>query len=154
MDAARNSREAKRGLGLTLLTTFTANVLSNYVGFDKLVPTMSYLLLFLPVAFWMQSNLMTARLHDSDRSAWFQLVYWVPVLTLLVVQFWMGYSGSSDADLAAMKRGTRALAQFINLFICLPKGSKGPNQWGDDPLAPHAGRVQFEPRVEPRFERD
>ncbi len=58
-----------------------------------------FLAMFFPIL-----SLIVRRLHDSDKSAWFILLYFVP------------FGG---------------IVMFV--FFCLP-GTRGPNQFGEDPL--------------------
>lgn len=58
------------------------------------------------VMFFPMLSLIFRRLHDSDKSAWFILLYLVPFGGLVML-----------------------------VFYCLP-GTQGPNPYGDDPLRP------------------
>lgn len=99
------------------------------------ITTISALFIAMVFLYWMVSNIMTQRLHDCDRSAWWQLVYFVPVLSLTAVSMTFGFMGvGSDADIAAMDSFVAASGTVLNLFIWIPKGTSGPNQYGPDPL--------------------
>ena len=77
------------------------------------------------------------RLHDSDRSGWWVMIYFGPYLLSFVVQI-MGALVQSTGLL--LVGGVLTLASLIGVivfivFMCLP-GTVGPNRFGPDPLFP------------------
>lgn len=75
------------------------------------------------------------RLHDTGRSGWWQLIYWVPFLlyiTLAVIG-----AGAQSSGLTAMAL-VMSLLQLIGLLVLIVfyvmPGTPGPNQYGPSPL--------------------
>ena len=80
------------------------------------------------------------RLHDTGKSGWWQLIYWVPFLVGIAVS--VVNLGSQSSGLAAVGMAM-SLVQLLALlvlivFYVLP-GTPGPNQYGPSPLGIGAG---------------
>ena len=83
------------------------------------------------------------RLHDSDRSGWWVMLYWGPyLLSILVSIAAIGAVGAGGADNVATGMGAinllLSLVSFVGwvvliVFSCLP-GTPGANRYGPDPL--------------------
>lgn len=80
------------------------------------------------------------RLHDTDRSGWWVMLYYGPYLVLLLVQLaTIGQAGTGDSSMGlAIIAGLVSLGFYggwitLAVFDCLP-GTPGPNRFGPDPL--------------------
>ena len=80
------------------------------------------------------------RLHDTDRSGWWVMLYYGPYLLSFLFNFAaMGMVGDADSALAiAILSGLISLLFFggwitLTVFDCLP-GTPGTNKYGPDPL--------------------
>jgi uncharacterized membrane protein YhaH (DUF805 family) len=104
-----------------------------------------YTFSLMPFVLYMQSNLMTARLHDTDRSAWWQLVFWVPFAVFTVPEVTVGAIGPSNMALYLLDSACRFVAFVAALAIWVRRGTKGPNQYGDDPLPPGEEEIKSFP---------
>lgn len=75
------------------------------------------------------------RLHDSDRSGWWMMLYWGPAILSWVVNI----AGAANQSAGLMMLGGLcSLLAFVGaivliVFWCLP-GTNGPNRYGADPL--------------------
>lgn len=75
------------------------------------------------------------RLHDTNRSGWWLMIYFGPYLLSVIVQV----AGATQNSMAVVGLGgVLSLLAFIGwvvliVFYCLP-GTSGPNQYGADPL--------------------
>ena len=82
------------------------------------------------------------RLHDTGRSGWWQLIYWVP-LSLYIAFAVIGAGGQSPALTAVAL--VFSLLQLIGLIVLIVfyvmPGTPGPNQHGPDPLGRAPGLV-------------
>ena len=75
------------------------------------------------------------RLHDSDRSGWWLLLYFAPYLFSTVFKV---MAVSANSGTLVMLAGLLSLVGLIGaivllVFYCLP-GTPGPNRFGPDPL--------------------
>lgn len=68
------------------------------------------------------------RLHDTDRSGWWQLL---PLAGLVVLGF--GMAGPSETFLWVGGTITAALVILLTVWLASP-GTHGPNRHGDDPF--------------------
>lgn len=83
------------------------------------------------------------RLHDSDRSGWWVMLYWGPyLLSILLSIAAIGALSAGGAEEASTMFGVLnlllSLVSFVGwvvliVFSCLP-GTPGPNRYGPDPL--------------------
>lgn len=76
------------------------------------------------------------RLHDQDRSGWWQLIYWVPWLIGIAISVInLGSQSTGLAGIGLIMSGLQLVGLIVLIvFYCLP-GTPGPNQYGPDPLA-------------------
>jgi uncharacterized membrane protein YhaH (DUF805 family) len=92
------------------------------------------------------------RLHDTDRSGWWVMLYWGPYLLIFLSTFVIGASAASGGDPTgggAMAGGAIGLVALLAWIVgCLVllvfmflEGTKGPNRYGPDPKAPDQGQV-------------
>jgi uncharacterized membrane protein YhaH (DUF805 family) len=106
------------------------------------------LMLLVSLAFLIPSIAVTVRrLHDTNRSGWWVMLYWGPLLVMFVIPFVVG------ADLASggtgMAGGALAMITWLVWLVgCLTllvfmflEGTKGPNQYGPDPKGADTGQV-------------
>lgn len=75
------------------------------------------------------------RLHDGDRSGWWLMIYWGPVILSWVIN--LAAAANQNTGLV-MLGGLCSLVGLIGaialiVFWCLP-GTNGPNRFGADPL--------------------
>jgi uncharacterized membrane protein YhaH (DUF805 family) len=75
------------------------------------------------------------RLHDTDRSGWWIMIYWGPAILSWIVNIAGAANQSTGLIMLAGLCSLLALVASIVLlvFYCLP-GTNGPNQYGPDPL--------------------
>jgi len=75
------------------------------------------------------------RLHDSDRSGWWLMIYWGPAILSWIVNF----AGAANQSTGlVMLGGLCSLVALVGsivllVFWCLP-GTNGANRFGADPL--------------------
>ena len=75
------------------------------------------------------------RLHDTDRSGWWVMIYWGPVLLSWVLSVGAAANGSTGVSAIGGIVSLLGLIGAIVLLVfwCLP-GTTGPNRYGPDPL--------------------
>jgi uncharacterized membrane protein YhaH (DUF805 family) len=77
------------------------------------------------------------RLHDTDRSGWWLLVWLVPYVIGLGV---IGAGAAGAGSGLLMIGGLLAFVGFVGAIVLLVwycmRGTRGPNRFGPDPLAP------------------
>ena len=111
-----------------------------------------YLLLALMgLAFFIPNLAVTVRrLHDTDRSGWWIMLYWGPYLLILVAGFVAGAGMSAgNPDIGGMAGGLIGLVAMLGWFVgCIVllvfmflEGTRGPNQYGPDPKGADTGQV-------------
>jgi uncharacterized membrane protein YhaH (DUF805 family) len=106
------------------------------------------------LAFFIPSLAVTIRrLHDTDRSGWWVMLYWGPYLLMIVSSMVIGATaasaGGEPTQGGVMAGGALALiAMLIWLVGCVVllvfmflEGTKGPNRYGPDPKQPDTGQV-------------
>jgi uncharacterized membrane protein YhaH (DUF805 family) len=95
-----------------------------------------YLAVFplLVIFVWLFAATTIKRLHDRARSGWWLVLFLVAPRPLDRLSDWLDY-GPLAALVSAIDIGVSAWC-FVELF-CL-RGTKGPNRFGSDPLAPVA----------------
>lgn len=75
------------------------------------------------------------RLHDTDRSGWWIMIYWGPAILSWIVNF----AGAANQNTSLVMLGglcsllTLIASIVLLVFWCLP-GTSGPNRFGPDPL--------------------
>jgi uncharacterized membrane protein YhaH (DUF805 family) len=108
-----------------------------------LLPRIAVLVMTLAFG-WRYAAISIKRLHDLDKSAWWIVPYLV--VPGLHGQFgdWLG--DSWPAELIGYATPIAFLCGFVELY-CL-KGTRGPNRFGPDPLAPDVVSVKEAPRWE------
>ena len=113
-----------------------------------------YLLyLVVMLAFFIPSLAVTIRrLHDTDRSGWWVMLYWGPYLFMIFASFALGASAAGGADPtgdAAMTGGVIAMVaslawlagSLVLLVFMFLEGTRGPNRFGADPKSPDQGQI-------------
>jgi len=77
----------------------------------------------------------TRRLHDTDRSGWWLMIYWGPAILSWIVN--IAGAANQSASLVMLGGLCSLLALIASIvllvFWCLP-GTNGPNRFGPDPL--------------------
>lgn len=68
------------------------------------------------------------RLHDTDRSGWWQLIIYAPMTILVVIMLLFGTSAMMVTVIATL------LCVALVLYWLTMKGTDGPNRFGEDPL--------------------
>jgi uncharacterized membrane protein YhaH (DUF805 family) len=100
------------------------------MGILAIVFLIAALALFIP-----SLAVQVRRLHDTNRSGWWLMIYFGPYLLSVIVQI----AGATQNSMAVVGLGgVLSLLSFIGwvvliVFYCLP-GTSGPNQYGADPL--------------------
>ncbi|WP_022724056.1 DUF805 domain-containing protein [Rhodopseudomonas sp. B29] len=81
---------------------------------------------------WSSTVAGIKRLHDRDQSGWWMLVFW-GVSTIV------GLLEETDATSSGkfiLGVGSLAVTVWITIELGCLRGTRGPNQYGPDPLAP------------------
>lgn len=101
-------------------------------------------------------GVLTRRLHDTNKSGWWIVAYYVLALVLLALLFALSLMGVSDyAPDAEMPTGIVMAFAFLGLLLfafcivllvwCVKRGTVGPNRYGPDPLEAAIIDVPFTP---------
>ena len=130
--------------GAALLTGDVAGAMA--AGGILLILYVLYLLMAL--AFFIPNLAVTVRrLHDTDRSGWWIMLFWGPYLLLFVSTFLAGASAASGGDgMAGGALGLVAILGFlvgalVLLVFMFLEGTRGPNKYGADPKGQDTGQV-------------
>ena len=89
------------------------------------------------------------RLHDTNRSGWWLLAIWIPVLGGLIIGIGMAFWAADESGefgvfglwflltfgLFGLLVGA-VVSLVISLVLLVPAGTAGPNSYGPDPLQP------------------
>lgn len=102
------------------------------------------------IGVWLFAATAIKRLHDRTRSGWWFVPFFIAPALLDQLGEWLNTPALAN-PVNAVSFGLSVWC-FVELF-CL-KGTKGPNQYGPDPLAPQAPRapVQTRPRWDQQSE--
>ena len=87
------------------------------------------------------------RLHDTNRSGWWLLAIWIPVLGGLIIGIVIGMAfvaaDESGFGVVGLLIGLilgllvgSVVSLVISLVLLVPAGTVGPNRYGPDPLQP------------------
>jgi uncharacterized membrane protein YhaH (DUF805 family) len=108
-----------------------------------------YLLYLLVSLIFLVPNLAVTirRLHDTDRSGWWILLFWGPYLLMVANSMMMGAKMASGGDPTAS--GPVAMVLMLALLVgalvllvfMFLEGTRGPNRYGADPKGQNAGQV-------------
>lgn len=96
-------------------------------------------------------TLLTRRLHDLNRSGWWQIIFQIPfVITVFGVIMLIAAVITGMLDVGLVGIGIIAVSALISLAFsiwtyCI-RGTEGPNDYGPDPLAPVVA-VQETPQI-------
>jgi uncharacterized membrane protein YhaH (DUF805 family) len=116
-------------LGFVDALIIGAPLASSLEGFDVLSSVWS-LVTIIP-----SSSAAARRLHDTDRTGWWQLLVLLPMLTLF-----LPYVRFSDATANPTVLIVGAVGMVIGAILLLvwlaSRGTQGPNRFGPDPLRP------------------
>ena len=100
------------------------------------------------LAFFIPSLAVTVRrLHDTNRSGWWIMLFWGPYLLMLVSPFIFMSSAAAGGDGAAggAMMLVATLAWFVGgitlLVFMFLEGTRGPNKYGADPKGQDTGQV-------------
>lgn len=74
-----------------ILAIFGMDIISIIVGFALLIPSIS---------------IGTRRLHDTGRTGWWQLIYFVPIIGLFVMIFFLVQDSHGDNDYGVNPKST------------------------------------------------
>ena len=116
------------------------------VGGIAVVLYLIYLLIGL--AFFIPNLAVTVRrLHDTNRSGWWIMLFWGPYLLIIASTFAVGASVGAGGD--GMAGGALAMVAMLAWVVgCITllvfmflEGTRGPNQYGPDPKGQDAGQV-------------
>ena len=110
-----------------------------------------YLLnLLLMLAFFIPNLAVTVRrLHDTDRSGWWIMLFWGPYLMMILSLFVVGAGTVSQNQGGAMAGGLLYLLSTLALLVggivllvfMFLEGTRGPNKYGPDPKGANTGQV-------------
>ena len=118
-----------------------------------------YLLYFLLQLVFLVPGLAVTirRLHDTNRSGWWIMLFWGPYLLSYALTFVFMGSLAASSDPTTFGADNAALGSFglmvmllslaglggglILLVFLFLEGTKGPNRYGDDPKGQNAGQV-------------
>jgi len=98
-------------------------------------------LVFLPIivaTIWAGLALATRRLHDRNKSVWWLLPMYLPLILMNGMGSVMSNSGGDDGAVLGLFFTVLGLPFGIWMLVelgCL-KGTTGPNRFGEDPLNP------------------
>ncbi len=113
-------------LGSIVLSLFDGMIFGWSNAVDPLSGIFS-LVVFIPTL-----SAAARRLHDTNRSGWWQLLPIVPLIGLGIV---VGAGGASNIGITLILMAIVALALLILLIVWLAtKGADGPNRFGEDPF--------------------
>ena len=74
------------------------------------------------------------RLHDTDRSGWWVMMYWGPAILSWLLSISAAASGNGTSGIGGVFSLIALIGGIVLLvFWCLP-GTAGPNKYGPDPL--------------------
>ena len=117
------------------LFTVLVNLVTSWIPFAGFVGFLGFLLPTIAVT--------TRRLHDTDRTGWWQLVPLMPVLAGMVLLF-LSYFTIFPLGTSIMGALIAVLGFFIGFVVLLvfmiQSGTPGPNQYGPNPLEQQQGR--------------
>jgi uncharacterized membrane protein YhaH (DUF805 family) len=101
------------------------------------------------VGMWFLTATTVKRLHDRNKSGWWIVPFFVAPNLLGKVGGWLG--DSYPVNFLTLILGVLSLWAFVEM-LCL-RGTKGPNRFGPDPLAPIALRAPGAPvETRPRWD--
>jgi uncharacterized membrane protein YhaH (DUF805 family) len=105
------------------------------LGIFALVLGLVYLALLVP-----NLAVSSRRLHDTGKSGWWQLIYWVPWLLGMVVSFMnMGSPSSGLAGVSLIFSGLQMIGLIVLIVFYVLPGTPGPNQYGPSPMGNPGG---------------
>jgi uncharacterized membrane protein YhaH (DUF805 family) len=119
--------------------------MSQAMAMGGIVLVLYLLLVLLGLAFFIPNLAVTIRrLHDTDRSGWWVMLYWGPYLLFFIAGSVIGAgaaSGGQPTEGAAMAGGAlgmvAGLAWLVGCIVLLVfmflEGTPGPNRYGADP---------------------
>ena len=87
------------------------------------------------------------RLHDTDRSGWWIMLFWGPYLLMIANSMIMGakLANGGDTTMDGPVGMVLMLAFFVGALVLLVfmflEGTRGPNRYGADPKGQNAGQV-------------
>ena len=117
------------------LFTVLVNLVTSWIPFAGFVVFLVFLLPTIAVT--------TRRLHDTDRTGWWQLVPLMPVLAGMVLLF-LSYFTIFPLGTSITGALIAVLGFFIGFVVLLvfmiQSGTPGPNQYGPNPLEQQQGR--------------
>lgn len=108
-----------------------------------------YLLYLLLSLVFLVPNLAVTirRLHDTDRSGWWIMLFWGPYLLMIANTYMMGakMAGGGDPATGGTVNLVLSLAFLVGALVLLVfmflEGTRGPNRYGPDPKGQNAGQV-------------
>ena len=116
------------------------------VGGVALILYLLYLLLAL--AFFIPNLAVTVRrLHDTNRSGWWIMLFWGPYLLMFLSSFVIGASAASGGDgmaggilglIAMLALAVGGITLLVFMFL---EGTPGTNRYGPDPKGRDTGQV-------------
>ena len=122
--------------------------LNQLVAVGGIVIVIYLLMILMALIFFIPNLAVTVRrLHDTDRSGWWMMLYWGPYLLLIVAQMMIGASAYAGGDAMAggMVALVAGLAWLVGCIILLVfmflEGTRGPNRYGPDPKGQDTGQV-------------
>ena len=128
------------GIGLSAIG-LAANGSGTAGGVSGMIASMGILLVFFVIVglglFIPSLAVQVRRLHDTNRSGWWLMIYFGPYLCSILVSVAAAAAGQDSLAMVGLG-GVFSLVSFVGwvaliVFYCLP-GTVGPNRFGPDPL--------------------
>lgn len=84
------------------------------------------------------------RLHDSDKSGWWIMVFWGPYLISMIfsgIGAALADNGMAFIIIGGLFNFVFLIGCVAMLVLCLLDGTRGPNRYGDDPKRPSSAEI-------------
>ena len=121
-------------IAAVVVCSFLAQFVDNIMGTSDVLSAILNLAVLLPSV-----AVTIRRLHDTDRTGWWLLIYVIPFVVVVIVAIWLGLGSVPAENVTALFviLGLAMFAAGITLFVFLVlPGTGGPNRYGPDPYGP------------------
>jgi uncharacterized membrane protein YhaH (DUF805 family) len=98
-----NGRASRKEFWMYILFYMVINIIFSVLGLD-VISMIVGLMLFVP-----SISIGARRLHDTGRSGWWQLVYLVPLIGLIVMIFFLAQDGHDENDYGVNPRSAASV---------------------------------------------
>jgi uncharacterized membrane protein YhaH (DUF805 family) len=86
--------------------------------------------ILLPILFIVHTVFLIRRLHDINLSAWFALLVWLPIPTIIGIFYFALLNGMDDVMFFVLVRIVVFVSFSFTLFVVAKKGVEGANKFG------------------------